>query len=188
MAQNLRGLQVAILVSDMFEETEMVEPRQALEDAGAETTLIAPHDGEVIAANHFDKGESYQIDATLENAEPTDFDALLLPGGALNADFLRVDPKVQAFIQHFDETGKPMAIICHAPWELISAGVMDGRHITSFHTIADDIRNAGGEWTDEEVVIDNNWVTSRKPDDIPAFNTAMIELFAKLASATHLVP
>lgn len=184
----LRGLRVAILTTDMFEEVEMTEPRQALDDAGADTTLIAPHDGEVIAANHFDKSESYPVDASLDEVEPTDFDGLLLPGGALNADKLRVEPKVQAFIQHFDETGKPMAIICHAPWELISAGVVEGRQLTSYHTIADDIRNAGGEWTDQEVVIDNNWVTSRQPDDIPAFNAAMVELFAKLAPATHLVP
>jgi protease I len=177
MANDLKGMKIAIIVTDMFEEVEMTEPRQALDDAGATTYLLAPKDGELISANHFDKSEKYTVDDVLGRVDPIDFDALLLPGGALNADLLRMEPKVQEFIQHFDEMGKPIAAICHAPWELISAGVVEGRSLTSFHTIQDDIKNAAGEWSDQEVVIDGNWVTSRKPDDIPAFNKAMLKLF-----------
>ncbi len=179
MSKELKGLRVAILATDMFEEVEMTDPRQALEEAGAITTLISPKDGEVLSANHFNKSEKYKVDLDLVDADPIEFDALLLPGGALNADILRVEPKVHEFIQYFDETGKPIAAICHAPWALISADVVEGRSLTSFHTIRDDIRNAGGEWIDQPVVIDANWVTSRQPDDIPAFNKAMISLFAE---------
>lgn len=176
----LEGIRVAILATDMVEEAELVEPRLALEQAGAETALIAPHGGEIITANHFDKAEAYPVDMTLQAAEPSDFDALLLPGGALNADFMRVEKRVQEFIQETDAAGKPIAAICHAPWELISAGVAEGRHLTGFHTIADDVINAGAEWSDDEVVVDGNMVTSRQPDDIPAFNQKMIDLFAQV--------
>jgi protease I len=182
----LMGMRIAILASDMVEEVELVEPRAALEAVGAETELIAPRGGEIISANHFDKSEPYQVDNTLDEVEPTDYDGVLLPGGALNADFMRVEPRVKEFLQQMDDAGKPMAIICHAPWELISAGLVEGRQLTSFHTIQDDIRNAGGEWLDDAVVIDNNWVSSRKPDDIPAFNKAMIELFVQVYEAGGL--
>jgi protease I len=182
----LEGMRVAILASDMVEEAELVEPRLALEEAGAETELIAPHDGEIVAANHFDKGETYPEDTTLQTAEPTDYDAVLLPGGALNADFMRVVPKVKEFLRETDAAGKPIAAICHAPWELISAGLAEGRHLTGYHTIADDVLNAGAEFTDEEVVVDGNWVSSRMPDDIPAFNRQMIDLFAQVHQAGGL--
>lgn len=178
MTQSLAGFRVAILVTDMFEEVEMTQPRQALEDAGATTELISIKPGKVMAAHHFDKSKSYPADATIDKVDAEDYDALLLPGGALNADFLRVDESAQEFVRHFDETTKPIAVICHGAWTLISTGLVDGRKLTSYHTIADDIRNAGGEWFDEPVVIDNNWVSSRKPDDIPQFNEAMIKLFA----------
>jgi protease I len=174
----LDGMKVAILATDMFEEAELVEPRQALEDEGAETEVIAPHDGELQAARHFDKGESISVDKLLSSASADDYDAVLLPGGALNADNLRVEEAAQTFVQDMDKAGKPIAFICHAPWLLVSAGLVKGRTLTSFHTIEDDIANAGAHWVDEEVVEDNNWVSSRQPDDIPAFNQAMIKLFA----------
>lgn len=173
-------MRIAILATDMVEEIELVEPRQALEAAGAETDLIAPKGSEIIAANHFDKSETYPVDATLDEVEPTDYDAVLLPGGALNADMLRIEPRAQYFVQQMDEAGKPIAVICHGPWLLVSAGLVDGRTLTSYHTIADDITNAGGDWLDKAVVTDNNWVSSRKPDDLPQFNTAMIQLFARI--------
>jgi protease I len=128
---------------------------------------------------HDEKSEKFAVDATLDAADPNDFDAVLLPGGALNADSLRVEEAAQAFIGTVDEAGKPIAVICHAPWLLVSAGLVDGRKLTSYHTIQDDIRNAGGDWSDSEVVRDENWVSSRQPSDIPAFNREMIKLFAE---------
>lgn len=180
MSQKLSGMRIAILATDMVEEIELVEPRVALERAGAETDLIAPHDGEIITANHFDKSEAYPVDATLDEVEDIDYDAVLLPGGALNADFMRVHPLAQQFVQAMDEAGKPIAVICHGAWLLASAGLVDGRTLTSYHTIADDIINAGGEWLDRPVVEDENWVSSRKPDDIPQFNEAMVKVFAQI--------
>lgn len=180
MAKSLKGMMVAILATDMFEESELTEPRQALHDAGAETEIIAPKGPEIIAANHFDKSESYKVDRLLEDANPDNYDALLLPGGALNADQLRAIPEAQEFARHFDEMDKPIAVICHGPWLLVSARLMKGRTLTSFFTIADDMKNAGATWVDEETCRDGNWISSRKPDDIPAFNKAMIELFAEM--------
>jgi protease I len=177
MAEALKGMRIAILATDMVEESELIEPRQALEDAGAEVQLVSPKDGSILSAHHFDQAESYAVDATLEEVEPTDFDGLVLPGGALNADYLRAEPRAQRFVQQADEAGKPIAVICHGPWLLISAGLVDGRRLTSYHTIADDITNAGGEWVDEEVVVDENWLSSRQPDDLPAFNKAMVSHF-----------
>jgi protease I len=176
----LSGMRIAILATDMVEEAELVEPRAALEEAGAEVDLIAPKGDEIISANHHNKSEPYPVDHVLSEVDAADYDGVLLPGGALNADVMRVEPRVKEFLRDMNDAAKPMAIICHAPWELISAGLVEGRHLTSYHTIADDIRNAGGEWSDEEVVIDNNWVSSRQPDDIPAFNAAMIDLFAQI--------
>ena len=183
--KELQGMLIAILATDMFEEAELKEPRQAMEDAGAETHLISVKGGDIVSANHFDKGRKYDVDATFEEVEAADYDAVLLPGGALNADFLRVDPHAQYFVAEMDEAGKPIAFICHAPWLLVSADLVHGRKLTSYHTIADDIRNAGGKWLDQAVVIDNNWISSRQPSDIPKFNEAMIKLFAELY---HLIP
>src|ERR1700678_251694 len=175
----LKNLRVAILVSDDFEQAEMEEPRQALAEAGAKTSVIAPTAGNVQAMNRDDKTHRIALDMTLEEAKPEDFDAVLLPGGALNAHFLRMEAKAQKFVQNFDRAKKPIAFICHAPWLLISAGLVEGRTLSGYHTIQDDIRNAGGKWKDEGVVRDGNWVSSRQPTDIPAFNREMIALFSE---------
>jgi protease I len=176
---NLTHLRVAILVSDDFEQAELEEPRKALDEAGAKTSVVAPKAGSVQAMKHDDKTHKVPVDITLDAAKPEDFDALLLPGGALNADFLRMEPKAQEFVRSFDRSKKPIALICHAPWVMISAGLLKGRTVSGYHTIQDDIRNAGGKWKDEEVVRDSNWVSSRQPSDIPAFNREMISLFSE---------
>jgi deglycase len=175
----LDGFRVAIVLSDDFEQAEMTEPRKALEQAGATTVLISPKPGQVTGMNHDVKADTFKVDLTLDQAQPGDFDALMLPGGALNADFLRMIPKAQDFVRQFDRSGKPIAFICHAPWLLVSAGLVKGRKLTSYHTIQDDIRNAGGNWVDQEMVRDHNWVTSRSPKDLGAFNPAMVSLFSE---------
>ena len=174
----LDGMRVAILVSDDFEQIEMTEPRKALEQAGAQTTLIAPKGGQVQGVNHDEKADRFNVDMTLDQANPSDFDAVMLPGGALNADALRMEPKARAFVQQIDSTGRPMAVICHAPWLLVSSGLVKGRTLTSYYTIQDDIRNAGGNWVDSEMVQDRNLVTSRSPKDLGVFNPSMVNLFA----------
>ncbi len=180
MQQNkLNGCRVAIILSDDFEQTEMTEPRKSLEQADATTVLISPKPGQVTGMNHDTKADTFKVDMTLDQAQPGDFDAVMLPGGALNADFLRMNPKAQDFVRQMDTNGKPMAIICHAPWLLVSAGLVKGRTLTSYQTIQDDIRNAGGNWVDQEMVRDRNWVTSRSPKDLGAFNPAMVSLFAE---------
>lgn len=181
-SQQLNTMRVAILVSDDFEQAELTEPKKALDAAGAQTVIISPKPGQVTGMNHDTKADTFKVDMTLDQANPADFDAIMLPGGALNADFLRLNPKAQQFVKQMDTSGKPMAIICHAPWLLVSSGLVRGRKLTSYHTIQDDIRNAGGNWVDQEVVRDRNWVTSRSPKDLPAFNPAMIELFAESKS------
>jgi deglycase len=176
--QTLQGLRVAILATDGFEEAELVKPRKALEEAGAQTTVLAPKGGEIQGFNHDEKAEKVSVDKELGAAKAADFDAVLLPGGALNADALRVNGEAQKFVQEMDKAGKPIAVICHAPWLLISAGLTRGRKMTSYHTIQDDVRNAGAQWEDAAVICDGNWVSSRQPDDIPAFNREMLALFA----------
>jgi len=176
---DLNRLQVAVLATDGFEEAELTEPVKALREAGAKVAVIAPHEGEIQGFKHHDKSKTVQVDMTLDDAEPGRFDALVLPGGALNADAMRIEPKVREFIRAIEDSGKPIAAICHAPWELISAEVVRGRKLTSYHTIQDDIRNAGAEWTDKDVVVDRNRVTSRKPDDLPAFNREVIGLLER---------
>jgi protease I len=177
--RTLDGLQVAILVTDGVEEIELTDPREALEHAGARTMLIAPKAGEIQAMKHDEKAGRFRVDMTIEKAHPDEFDAVMLPGGALNADQLRVDKGAQDFVRRMDEARKPIAAICHAPWLLVSAGVVKLRRLTSYHTIQDDIRNASGMWEDREVVVDSNWVTSRKPADLPAFDREMLALFSK---------
>ncbi len=184
MAERL-DVRVAILATDGFEESELTGPARALREAGAKVEVIAPKGGSIQGFRHFDKAQSVTVDRTLDEARPEEYDALLMPGGALNADALRVVPRAQEFVRSFQEAGKPIAAICHAPWTLISAGVVRGRTLTSYHTIQDDVRNAGGKWVDREVVEDGNWVTSRQPGDIPAFNKAMIRLFAQAPAAHH---
>jgi protease I len=174
----LTGLEVAVIATDGVEEVELTKPVQALREAGANPSVLSPKPGTIQAFRHLDKSKAIDVDLPLEKTLPAAYDALLLPGGALNADALRADAKVLAFVRAMQDAGKPMAVICHAPWELISAGLVRGRKLTSYHTIQDDVRNAGGEWLDREVVVDRNWVTSRQPDDIPAFNQHMIKLFS----------
>jgi protease I len=175
----LNGLRVAILVTNDFEQVEMTSPREALQQAGAVTKIIAPKPGQVQGVNHDQKADTFPVDLTLDQANPADFDAVLLPGGALNADALRVEPKAQSFVQQIQQAGKPIAVICHAPWLLVSAKLVKGRTMTSYHTIQDDIRNAGATWVDQEVVRDGNWVSSRSPKDLPAFNREMLALFSQ---------
>jgi protease I len=170
---------VAILATNGFEEAELIEPRKALEKAGAQTVLIAPKSGTIRGMKHDEKADTVEVDLTLDAADPDAFDAVLLPGGALNADSLRVEPKAQAFVRRIDQQRKPIAVICHGPWLLVSAGLVKGRTLTSYYTIQDDIRNAGGKWVDEAAIRDCNWVSSREPGDIPAFNEAMIQLMAE---------
>ena len=180
---DLGGMKVAILVADNFEQVEMTEPRKALDDAGAQTTVISTAQGEVRAMKHDEKADAFKVDMPLSRARPDSFDAVLLQGGALNADKLRMEPKAREFVRRIDETGKPIAVICHAPWLLASAGLVHGRTMTSYYTLQDDLRNAGAHWLDMPLVWDENWVSSRSPKDIPQFNAAMIELFAACVSA-----
>jgi protease I len=175
----LNGLKVAILATDGVEQAELTEPRKALEQAGAKTTLLAPKSGKIQAMKHDDKSEQFTVDAVLDWAKPDDFDAVLLPGGALNADSLRMEDAARQFVTKIDAAGKPIAVICHAPWLLISAGLVNGRKMTSYRTIQDDLRNAGAQWSDESVVSDRNWVSSRQPSDIPAFNREVIRVFSE---------
>ena len=182
----LSGFRVAVLATDGFEEPELTEPVKALRAAGAEVTVLSPKAGEIQGVRHdLDKTVKVKVDRTLQGASAEEFDAVLLPGGSVNADSLRMVPEVQALLRALQGAGKPFAAICHAPWELVSAGLVRGRTLTSYHTIQDDIRNAGGRWVDREVVEDGNWVTSRQPSDIPAFNRAMIGLFSRSLAASH---
>jgi protease I len=178
MSDVLKQKKVAILAADMFERVELEEPRKALEDAGAECEIVSIHDGEIQGFDHFDPANKVKVDRTVEDASPDDYDALLVPGGVGNPDQLRGDENAVAFVRAFHEAGKPMAVICHGPWVLVEAGVVRGKRLTSWPTLETDIRNAGGEWVDAEVVVDGNLVTSRKPDDIPAFNREMLRIFA----------
>lgn len=179
----LESIRVAILAMDGVENAELTEPRKALEKAGAMTTLFSAKQGKIQSLNHMEKADQIQVDATLDQADPEKFDAVLLPGGAVNTDNLRVQPRAQEFVRAMDRQGKPIAVICHAPWLLVSAGLVKGRRLTSYHTIQDDIRNAGGKWQDADVVHDSNWISSRQPSDIPLFNRAMIELFTEKKAA-----
>jgi protease I len=177
--QSLKGKRVAIVAADMVERVELIEPRKALQDAGAETELISLKPGEIRTFNHFDPAESEKVDKAVEEVDASDYDALMIPGGVGNPDQLRGDENMVAFVRDFFEQGKPVAAICHAPWVLIDAGVVQGRTMTSWPTVGTDLRNAGANWVDKEVVVDGGLVTSRKPDDIPAFNEKMIEEFAE---------
>jgi protease I len=181
----LSGMRVAVLMTDGVEQSELVEPSNALIEAGAQVTVIAPKKGEIQAFKHHDKAEKFKAEKSLDEVSATDFDALLLPGGALNADALRVEKKAQEFAQQIDGAGKPIAVICHGPWLLVSAGLTKGRKLTSYHTIRDDIRNAGAIWDDSEVIRERNWVSSRQPKDIPTFNREMIDLFREHLQQTR---
>lgn len=176
---SLNGKKVAIIAADMVEQIELVEPRKALEAAGATTELVSLKPGEIQGFKHFDPADKFQVDKTIEEADASDYDALMIPGGVGNPDQLRGDENVVSFVQDFFKAGKPVAAICHAPWVLVEAGVVRDRKLTSWPTLQTDIRNAGGNWVDKEVVVDQGLVTSRKPDDIPAFNKKMIEEIAE---------
>jgi protease I len=177
MAGELNGKKVAILVENGFEQVEMTGPREALEQAGAGTDLISPVKGKVKGWAHTKWGDEFEVDVQLSDANPDDYDALLLPGGVMNPDKLRLHPDAIEFVRRFVDEGKPIAAICHGPWMLINAGAARGRTMTSWPSLQADLSNAGANWVDQEVVVDNGIVTSRKPDDIPAFNRKMIEEF-----------
>jgi protease I len=179
MGQNLIGKRVAILVADGFEQVELTEPKKALEEAGAVTAIVSPEDGEVKGFKHDEWGDKFTVNVALEDADCKDYDALLLPGGVMNPDKLRIIPKAIAFIKGFRTAGKPIASICHGPWTLIEADIVRGRTITSWPSLKTDLRNAGAMWVDKEVINDDGIITSRNPDDIPAFNQKMIEEFAE---------
>src|SRR6266852_1187256 len=167
MSPDLKGKRVAILVTDGFEQIELTSPRQALEDAGAKCLIVSPKDGEVLGFKHYDKADKFKVDLTLSKTDPYDFDAVLLPGGVIDGDALRIERKAQQFVQEIDRADKPIMVICHGGWILVSAGLVKGRTMTSWPTLQDDIRNAGGLWRDEKVIRDGNLVSSRKPDDLP---------------------
>jgi len=179
MARQLDGKKVAILVTDGFEQVEMTKPREALDEAGAETKIVSLKSGKIQGMHHADKGDKFDVDLRLDEARPEEFDALMIPGGLMNPDSLRSNVDALEFTRHFFREGKPVAAICHGPWVLIDAGVVRGRTLTSWPAIKTDVKNAGGKWINEEVVVDNGLVTSRKPDDIPAFNRKMIEEFCE---------
>ena len=177
-AHDLHGLKVAILACTGFEQAELAQPRQALQQAGADTKIVSASRGQIQGMNHDKPADKFDVDLTFDEAQPDDFDAVLLPGGVMNADLIRTLPEAQQFVQALQRQGKPFAIICHAPWLLVSSGLVKGRTLTSWPSLQDDIRNAGGEWVDQQVARDGNWVSSRKPDDLPAFNEAVLELVA----------
>ncbi|SRR5260221_9761069 len=177
---DLKGKRVAILVTEGFEQIEMTSPREALEKAGAKCLLISPTGGEVQAFKHHDRAERFKVDLELSKANAGDFDAVLLPGGVINSDSLRIEKKAQQFVQEIDRAGKPVMVICHGPWLLISAGLVKGHTITSWPTLQDDLRNAGANWVDKECSRDGNWVSSRKPDDLPVFNREIVKLAEEL--------
>jgi protease I len=181
MSNKLNGKRIAILATDGVEQVEMTEPRKALEAAGAKTELVSPAKGKLQAWKHFDKGDQFPVDVPLDSADPNNYDALMLPGGVANPDQLRMLPKAVEFVKSFFERDKPVAAICHAPWLLAEANVVRGRTVTSWPSLQTDLRNAGAKWVDREVVEDEGLVTSRKPDDLPAFNKKIIELFGQEA-------
>lgn len=176
---NLRGIRVAILATDGFEQAELLEPRKALDDAGATTMVVSPRKGKIKGWKTKEWGNEVPIDVPLNEAKAEDFHALLLPGGVMNPDHLRMDPQAVGFVRHFVDAAKPIAAICHGPWTLIEANAVRGRTMTSWPSLKTDLRNAGANWVDAEAVRDNGLVTSRKPDDIPAFNREMIRLFSE---------
>jgi protease I len=178
MASSLNGKKIAILATDGFEQSELMQPRQALEEAGAHTEVISPNSGKIKGWDHKDWGESVKVDKTLDNVNAEEYDGLLLPGGVINPDHLRMDPRAVNFVKQFVSSGKTVGAICHGPWTLLEAGALKGKTVTSWPSLKTDLKNAGANWVDKEVVTDGQFITSRKPDDIPAFNKAVIESVA----------
>ena len=185
MAQRLAGKKVAVLATDGFEQSELTDPVQALKDAGAEVHVVSPKAGQIQAVKHDEKGDKVRVDKTLAEVDAADYDALVLPGGVANPDRLRLERQAIAFIRRFVEDDKPIAAICHGPWTLIDAGGVEGRRMTSWPSLKCDLKNAGAQWVDEAVVVDNGLVTSRKPDDLPAFCAKMIEEIAEGRHTDH---
>ncbi|MEJ3403355.1 type 1 glutamine amidotransferase domain-containing protein [Rathayibacter sp. YIM 133350] len=183
MANELDGKRVAFLMTDGVEQVEFTAPWQAVTDAGASATLVSLQEGEVQGFNHVDKGDTFPVDAVVGTLAANDFDALVLPGGVVNGDALRIEEKAQQFVRGFFEEHKPVGVICHGGWILIDAGVASGRTLTSWPTLQSDLRNAGATWVDKEVHVDNGLVSSRKPDDLPAFTTKLVEEIAEGAHA-----
>jgi protease I len=180
--ENLKGVKVAILVTDGFEQVELTEPRKALDDAGADTSVMSPKRDVVRGWNFTDWGDNFAVDVPLDQARPEDFDALLLPGGVINPDRLRIEPKAVEFVKSFFSADKPVAAICHGPWTVIEAQAARGKRIAAWPSLKTDLTNAGAQWIDEEVVVDGKLVSSRRPDDIPAFNREMINVFSRARS------
>ncbi|HTW28055.1 MAG TPA: type 1 glutamine amidotransferase domain-containing protein [Acetobacteraceae bacterium] len=179
MASDMRGRRIAVLATDGVEQVELTEPVRVLQEAGAQVTVISPKPGQIQAMNHDEKGDKLPVDQPLADTSPDAFDGLVLPGGVANPDKLRVDEKAVAFVRHFVQSGKPIAAICHGPWTLIEAGAVKGRRMTSWPSLRTDLRNAGADWVDEVCVRDGPLVTARKPDDLPAFAKAVVELFSE---------
>jgi protease I len=177
--QRLQGKKVAIVATDGVEQVELLKPLEALRQAGAQVEVVSPKSGQIQGFDHFDKGQTIKVDRELSQARPDDYDALVLPGGVINPDQLRLVPQAIDFIREFVRAEKPIAAICHGPWTLINAGAVDGKRMTSWPSLQTDLRNAGAQWVDQEVVVDEGLVTSRKPDDLPAFCAKMIEEFAE---------
>ncbi len=185
MADELKGTKVAMLVANGFEQVELTEPKRALEAAGAKALIVSPEKGKVKGWQHANWGDEFPVDVPLSEAKAEEFDALVLPGGVMNPDKLRRNEWALQFVRAFFDSGKPIAAICHGPWTLIDADVVAGRKMTSYHSIQTDLKNAGANWIDEEVVVDNGLITSRNPDDLPAFNQKMIE---EIAEEVHAPP
>jgi protease I len=187
VANELQGKKVAVLATDMFEQVELTEPVKALEGAGAQVDIVSLEEGQIQGFNHYDKADTFPVDRTVEEANASEYDALVLPGGVGNPDTLRMDENAVAFVRDFFDQGKPVAAICHGPWTLVEAGVVRDRTLTSWPSLQTDVRNAGGSWVDEQVVVDEGLVTSRKPDDLAAFCSKMIEEFVEGKHAGQMV-
>ena len=179
MANTLQGKRIAFLATDMVEQVELTEPWKAVEQAGAKAELVSLREGEIQAFDHYEKADTFKVDRTVEEANAGDYDGLVVPGGVGNPDEMRTDENAVAFVRDFFEQGKPVGVICHGPWMLVEAGVVRGRRVSSWPSLRTDIRNAGGVWVDQEVVVDDGLVTSRRPDDLPAFNRKIVEEFAE---------
>ena len=183
MSGKLKGRKVAILATDGFEQAELMEPKRALDEAGATTHVVSIKSGEIKGWKSKDWGDSIRVDRTVDQVRASEYDALVLPGGVINPDHLRTEPKAVEFVKQFVQSGKPVAAICHGPWTLIEAGAVRGRKLTSWPSLKTDLKNAGANWVDERVVLDGNVITSRQPDDIPAFSQKIIE---EIADGKHL--
>ena len=179
MADKLQGKRVAFLATDMVEQVELTEPWKAVKDAGGTPELVSLKEGEILGFNHYDKADTFKVDRSVEEARAEDYDALVIPGGVGNPDTMRTHENAVQLVRDFFEQGKPVGVICHGPWMLVEAGVVRGRKVTSWPSLQTDIRNAGGDWVDQEVVVDDGLVTSRKPDDLPAFNEKIVEEFCE---------